>query len=212
MNSQSDNYNSSKGAAEFEIVQTTSSIKINNVTNGIYDTLNVTVGLSVVNQTVVSFVISNGTHNFTVILGENGNVDLIKNEGEFSNVNVTSILTSHAGFENNYAISISGLESGIYNMTVYNAESNNYIKSSDNRLVNVSKATSRVDITTVDGVYNTTGVIVNFTIINQTDLSKVYFVVVNSEGNKFNVSLTDIINGNVNDTLNLFPSELTTTK
>lgn len=141
----------------------------------------------------ISFTVSNGTHNFTVNVTDKG-IIIYRNDGEFSNVNVTFKASDITGLDCNYTFVISGLDAGDYNITVLNSISDNFENSMDDVLFKVIKANSTVNVTATDSMFNTTDVVVNFTVVNQTDLSKVYFVITKSTGEEFIVTLKEITN------------------
>ena len=201
-NHENNNYNQSNASATFKVFKTTSLVNITNVTNAIYNTTEAIINVNVINQTNLSFVISNETSNFTVNVNiVNNNVVLTLNKtDEFNNVYAYCSSFKHIGNNYNYTFNIGGLLSNKYNITVHNNESVNYLKSKDNASFEVVKANSSISIVTANGVYNTTDVVVNFVVVNQTDISKVSFVVTNASGKEFIITLNDIKNGVVKTT------------
>ena len=145
-NAETDNFNAFNATALFEVYRAKSLVNITNVVNATYNTTNVTVNFDVVNKT-----------NVTIIVYNANSSEVIK-------------LTNYDALE----FVIGNLTSGIYNITIINAENQNYTGFTDSALFVVDKANSLVNITeTIDGVYNTTDVVVKFNITNRTDVKVV---------------------------------------
>ena len=201
LNDQSACYNSSNSSGSFKIVSAHSCVNITNVSVGVYNTTPVVVNVSVVNQTVAYFIVSNSTHNFTVNISLNGNggvsLGFINNTGDFKDVKIDVGFSKNDTYSEGelyvYLLNITGLFVGEYNITFVNEESVNYTSSVDNNTFSVVKANSSVNIFNVgDGVFNTTSVVVNVSVVNQTNLSDVYFSVVNSSGSVIKILLNNI--------------------
>ena len=66
INTENENYTMFNASALFSVYKASSFVNITDVVGGVYNTTNVSVIVSVVNQTVVSFVVGNSSGNFTV--------------------------------------------------------------------------------------------------------------------------------------------------
>ena len=121
-----ENYYASQDASSFNVFKANSSIIINNIVDGIYNTSDVVVSLSVVNKTSVSYIVKN--KDTVVVRG-----DVVSNIFNISNLTV-----------------------GNYTLAVFNAENENYFNSSYEHNFTVNKAQSDVSIINItNGIYNT---------------------------------------------------------
>ena len=119
----------------FTIIKAKSNVVIN-VENGVYNTVNATVEISVVNKTSISFNITKGG----VSVGS----------GDVSKLNAT----------------LAGLSAGEYNITVVNAENENYTYSGDSKVFNIAKAASLVNITSIGDVNYGNSISVVYNVVN----------------------------------------------
>ena len=188
-NAENDNYNASNMTGSFTVVKATSEVVINNVTAGIFNTTNAIVDFTVTNRTIVS-----------ILVFRNGTTECVFNSTDF------------AGSK----FAIGNLTPGIYNITIYNNESDNYNASQTTGLFEVLKAPSFVNITEIiNGIYNTTNATVKFDVVNQTivqvtvlrngtieyvfnstDFKDAIFTISNLTTGVYNITISNIENGN----------------
>ena len=117
-------------------------VNITGIINGIYDTSNASVKFNIINRTVVS-----------VLVFKNGTDICI-----YNNTNFTGDI-----------FTIGNLNSGFYNITISNAESDYFNESKNSVLFEIKKAPSFVKIINVtDGAVNNTNATVRFDVINRT--------------------------------------------
>ena len=188
LNGFNNNYNASNMTKSFKVIKATSKITINNITNGIYNTTHVFVNFTATNRTTIS-----------ILVYKNGTDICVFNNTDFQG----NIFT------------IGNLSAGIYNITIFNKESDNYNSSQISRLFEVLKAYSFVNITEINhGVYNTTNATVKFDVTNKTTVKIVVykngtdscvFNSTNFEGNVF--SIGNLSSGIYNITITNVPNE-----
>ena len=141
------------GLLDVEKILSPSSTIITNVTNGIFNTSDVTIEFNVVNRTVVS-----------VVVFINGTNICIFNDTDFKG----NIFNK------------SDLDPGIYNITIFNSEDDYYNSSSASVLFEIIKASSSINITNINnGVVNISNASVCFDVFNKTSIS---IILTNSSG------------------------------
>jgi hypothetical protein len=130
-----------------------SSVEIINTTSGVFNTTDAYVNFDISNRTVVNVVVFiNGT-----------DICVYNNTNFIGDV-----------------FSIGNLTPGIYNITIYNLESDYFMASNATALFEVVRATSFVNITNVvNGVVNGTNATISFNVINRTDVK---IIITNSTG------------------------------
>ena len=142
LNRGNENFTDSNASCLFEVNKAVSTIIINGIVNGTYNTSDVVVSLDLVNCYDLSYVVSR---------------------------NGVNILNSD--FSGN-KISFSDLGAGVYNLTVLNRGNENFTDSNASCLFEVNKAESRINvIEIVNGTYNTSNGLINLEFINCNDLS-----------------------------------------
>ena len=144
INTENENYTIFNASALFSVYKAPSFVNITDVVNSTYNTTNVTVNFDITNRTDVTIIIQkNGTEEIIILNNITGNT-----------------------FE------IGNLTAGVYNITVINNEHANYTMSMDSHWFNVNRANSIVNITQIiNGTYNTTDVVIDFNVVNRTDVS-----------------------------------------
>ena len=124
------------------VVKASSSIEITSIENGTYNTTEPNITLNVNNQTDILL------YNIT------------QNGEEIASAPMIGIISV-----------LLNLKPGTYNITYTNPENEYYTSSSTTAEFTINKASSSIEITSVEnGTYNTTIPIINYDIINQTDI------------------------------------------
>ncbi|MBE6502750.1 MAG: hypothetical protein E7Z76_00440 [Methanobrevibacter sp.] len=171
------------------VYRANSTININDIVNGIYNTTDSVVSFDIENRTSVSIIVVNESG---IIVYENNTFTL----NQFS----TQILNA-----------------GIYNITISNAQSRNYNAFNTTVSFKIIKALSKVNITEiVNGTYNTTNVEIKFDVVNRTVVSiiiknqfgnTVYenndyklseFIIGNLTAGSYNITISNAFNNNYN--------------
>ena len=144
MNAEGDNYTESEyTSSSFTVDKASSSVVINGVTGGVYNTTCTVVDYNVINETNVAFTISKGGYDIV------SNVPIDRLDSELFK-----------------------LGGGDYTITIVNYEGDNYLASEDSKSFTVYPAGSSVVIDSVaDGVYKTTCTVVSFSVVNETSVT-----------------------------------------
>ena len=186
INAETDNLDGFNATVLFEVYKAKSLVNITNVVNATYNTTNVTVNFDVFNKTNITIIVYNATSSEVIKLTNYDDLQFV----------------------------IGNLTSGVYNITINNMEHENYTQYTASALFSVYKAPSSVNITeTINGIYNTTDVIVKFNITNRTDVKVVIirngtvvynntnftageFIIGNLTGGIYNITITNLGNDN----------------
>ena len=148
INNENENFTAFNTSSLFEVLKAGSNVVITNIVNSTFNTTDVIVSFDVTNRTGIVIVVRDGEGN---IVYENNTFTL----NEFT---------------------IRSLNAGVYNITIFNAESDNYTGFNASGLFEVIKATSNVGILEIiPGIFNTTDAIVKFDVTNRTQISIVVY-------------------------------------
>jgi hypothetical protein len=140
INAEDENYTASNATTPFTVYRASSSVIINGISNGVYNTTAAVADYVIENETEVTFTI-NRTDKTKVVSG-----------------NIAELQTE-----------LFKLNAGSYVITISNAEKGNYNASNATASFTVYRASSSVTINNVvNGVYNTTAAVVDYDVKNQT--------------------------------------------
>ena len=192
---ENEKYYASANDTLINVNKASSSVNISSSVNGIFNTTPVNVIFSIINMSDVSkvyFIVNNSAGDeFKVYLTENttdgiGGLSFTVDKGEYVDLVVDGEILN---VNKEYLFTFKGLIVDEYTITVYNNETNNYNSSQNHSSFKVEKAYSDINVTATDTIYNTSDVLVNIGVLNET---KVHVNITDVSGNCLSV---DLVNG-----------------